>query len=186
MMNHHLVTDEVLHLFQQRGGSEYGGEAITQLEHALQAAWLAEQEHAPATLIAAALLHDIGHLLHTLPDDAPDKGVDDQHEALAADWLATRFPPEVVEPVRLHVAAKRYLCSDSPDYLAGLSEPSRVSLHLQGGLMSQDEQAAFRTHEHWQAATRLRRWDDGAKVPGLETPELDHFAAYLDQALTGS
>src|SRR5262245_38387505 len=105
------TTDEVLALFRQRGGSQYGGEAVTQLEHARQAATFAEREGAAPALIAAALVHDVGHLLHELPDDAPDRGVDDRHETLAAAWLAQRFRPATVAPVAMHVAAKRYLCA---------------------------------------------------------------------------
>lgn len=178
------TTQEVLRLFRERGGSQYGGEAVTQQEHALQAAFFAEREQADATLIAAALLHDVGHLLHSLPDDAPEQGVDDRHEALAAHWLSQRFGPAVVEPVRLHVAAKRYLCATDPDYLRQLSPPSTLSLKLQGGPMSDDEACEFQSHPFYAASVRLRRWDDAAKVPELVTPALEHFATYLDQALS--
>ena len=176
------VTQEILRLFREKGGSQYGGEAVTQQEHALQAALFAEREQADATLIAAALLHDVGHLLHSLPDDAPDQGVDDRHETLAARWLAKRFGPAVVEPVRLHVAAKRYLCVIDSDYLRQLSPPSTLSLKLQGGPMSDDEIRAFQSHPFCEASVRLRRWDDAAKVPELATPSLEHFAQYIDQA----
>src|SRR5579871_1803106 len=134
---------EIDRLFRERGRSRYGGEAVTQLEHALQAAALAEQEGARPALIAAALLHDVGHLLHDLPDDAPERDVDDRHESLAARWLAGRFGPEVVDPVRLHVAAKRYLCATAPGYLDGLSPPSLHSLELQGGPMSPGQARRF-------------------------------------------
>ena len=100
-------VSDALHLFNERGASQYGGESVSQLEHALQAAFFAERQGASANLIAAALLHDVGHLLHALPDDAPSQGVDDAHEELAARWLADRFAPEVCEPVRMHVLAKR-------------------------------------------------------------------------------
>lgn len=176
------ITQEIRRLFQERGDSQYGGEAVTQQEHALQVAFFAERDQADATLIAAALLHDVGHLLHALPDDAPDHGVDDQHETLAARWLAKRFGPEVVEPVRLHVATKRYLCAINPDYLRQLSRPSTLSLKLQGGPMSDDEVREFQSHPFCEASVRLRRWDDAAKVPDLLTPALGHFATYLDQA----
>ncbi|HEX4148408.1 MAG TPA: HD domain-containing protein, partial [Pirellulales bacterium] len=89
----HATTSEILRLFREQGDSQYGGEAVSQLEHALQAAWFAERENAEPALIAAALLHDVGHLLHSLPADAPEHGVDDRHEALAAQWLARRFGP---------------------------------------------------------------------------------------------
>lgn len=182
----HPTTEQIVRLFQQNGNSQYGGEAVSQLQHALQAAWLAEQEGADASLVAAALLHDVGHLLHDLPDDAPDHGVDDRHEVLGERWLDRHFPREVVEPVRLHVDAKRYLCAVDPTYLGLLSEPSALSLRLQGGPMSEAEAAAFRTSPHHERAVRLRRWDDQAKDPTLATPPIEHFAQYLDAAATAA
>ena len=179
----HSTTDEVLTLFRQRGGSQYGGEAVTQLEHALQAATFAEREGAAPALVAAALIHDVGHLLHELPADAPARGVDDRHETLAAAWLAQRFGPPVVAPVAMHVAAKRYLCTVDPGYLGRLSQPSVLSLALQGGPMTPDEVKQFETRPFFQDAVRLRRWDDAAKVVGMATPELDHFARYLHLAV---
>lgn len=174
------VDDEVLRLFAKGGDSQYGGESVTQLEHGLQAALLAEQEGASDELVVAALLHDIGHLLHDLPDDAPDNGVDDLHENLGAAWIKGRFPTSVLEPVRLHVASKRYLCAVEPGYLEALSEPSRVSLHLQGGPMSAEECEAFREGEFFESAIRLRRWDDEAKIAGLETPPLSYFLRHIE------
>jgi phosphonate degradation associated HDIG domain protein len=170
------VVDEILNLFAAHGDSRYGGEAVSQRAHALQAAYFAGQAGADPALVVAALLHDVGHLLHDLPDDAPEQGVDDRHEDLAARWLAGRFGPEVVEPVRLHVAAKRYLCAVEPGYYEALSEPSRISLHLQGGPMSPEEAGRFRTLTHAESALVLRRCDDSAKVPELAVPE---FAAYV-------
>jgi phosphonate degradation associated HDIG domain protein len=175
------TVDDILTLWERRGGSEYGGEAVTQLEHALQSAWQAEQEQAPASLIVAAFLHDVGHLLHELPTDAPDRGIDDAHENSAGNYLKELFPPAVLEPIRLHVAAKRYLCAVDPAYRNQLSGPSVVSLNLQGGAMTDSEVEAFRDNPHHEAAVRLRRWDDAAKVPNLPTPSLDHFADYLRQ-----
>lgn len=176
----HPITAEVLRLFTERGNSQYGGEAVTQLEHALQAAWFAERDGAKPALIAAALLHDVGHLLHLLPDDAPDQGIDDAHESLAAAWLAQRFPPTVAAPAAMHVAAKRYLCAVDRDYLGLLSEPSMQSLRLQGGPMSPAEIEAFESRPFFADAVLLRRWDDAAKVVGLATPDLAHFAQYLN------
>ena len=173
------AVEELIELLESRGDSQYGGEAVTQLEHALQAAALAEREQAPATLITAALLHDVGHLLHNLPDHAPDDGIDDHHETSAGHYLRKLFPPAVTEPVRLHVAAKRYLCAVDPKYLQLLSQPSIVSLGLQGGPMSDAEVAQFRKLPHAEDAVRLRRWDDEAKDPELETPPLAHFAKYV-------
>jgi phosphonate degradation associated HDIG domain protein len=179
---HLPVTREVLELFRLRGDSEYGGEAVTQLEHALQAATFAEREGASAQLIAAALLHDVGHLLHELPADAPDQGIDDRHEALATVWLAERFGPPVVAPVAMHVAAKRYLCAVDGDYFSQLSPPSVQSLALQGGPMATAEIEQFRSRPFYDDAVRLRRWDDAAKIVDMQTPTLEHFARYLDLA----
>ncbi|HEX3658029.1 MAG TPA: HD domain-containing protein [Pirellulales bacterium] len=173
------AAEQVLRLFRQRGDSQYGGEAVSQREHALQAAMFAEQAGAEPSLIAAALLHDVGHLLHVLADDAPDHGIDDRHEALAAAWLQQRFGPPVVEPVRLHVAAKRYLCAVDREYAAQLSPPSVQSLALQGGPMTPEEVTAFEAGPFFAAAVRLRRWDEAAKVVDLPTPDLEHFCSYL-------
>ncbi|MCA9233946.1 MAG: metal-dependent phosphohydrolase [Planctomycetales bacterium] len=162
-----------------RGDSLYGGEAVTQLEHGLQAALLAEQAGAPPSQILAALLHDVGHLLHDLPADAPDQGVDDVHEQLGYEWLAKHFGPQVSEPVRLHVAAKRYLCAVEPEYLATLSAPSLQSLQLQGGPFSADEAAAFQRHPFFRESVDLRRWDDQAKAVGLRTPDIEHFLDFV-------
>jgi len=173
---------QIAELFQQRGNSQYGGECVTQAEHALQAAWSAEQEGADAALITAALLHDIGHLLHDLPDDAPEQGIDDHHENAGYHWLTRWFDASVTEPVRLHVAAKRYLCTVDASYFDQLSPPSIQSLQLQGGVMSADERADFERLAHWQEAVRLRRWDDTAKVANLRTPPLEHFLSYVERA----
>ena len=118
------VIDKIEELFKNKGASLYGGEAVTQEQHALQAAQLAEESGASPSIIAAALLHDVGHLLHNLPDDAPDEGVDDVHEALGDRFLRRWFGPDVSEPVRMHVDAKRYLCAVDPSYLGTLSPPS--------------------------------------------------------------
>ena len=176
----HPISRKVVELFHQKGSSQYGHEAVTQAEHGLQAALLAEQQGAPASLIAAALLHDIGHMLHDLPDDAPDQGIDDRHEILGQVWLVKHFPESVSEPVKLHVDAKRYLCTAEPGYFSILSEPSVQSLKLQGGPMSQAECTQFESNPHYKDAVRLRRWDDEAKIENLETPSIEYFAKYLD------
>jgi len=155
---------------------------VSMTEHGLQAAFLAEQENAGPALIAAALLHDIGHLLHGLPEDLAEQGIDSEHESLASAWLSQYFPPGVSEPVRLHVAAKRYLCVVEPGYLPALSSASQLSLSLQGGPMSEAEAARFAGERFSSDAVRLRRWDDLAKVPARKTPSLDHYRAILEAA----
>lgn len=167
----------LLDLLAQRGSGAYLGEAVTQREHALQAAQLAEQAGAAPALIVAALLHDIGHILGPGDDGLPPN--DDQHEVAAARWLAQWFPSEVTEPIRLHVAAKRYLCATRPGYREQLSPASQHSLRLQGGTYTPEEAAAFAAGPHAEAAALLRLWDDAAKIPGLATPDLEHYRPLL-------
>ena len=182
----HPAIDTIIQLFEERGGSEYGGEAVTQLQHALQCATLAKETGTEASLIAAALLHDIGHLMHDLPDDAPELGVDDIHEVAAAGFLERHFIPAVTQPVRLHVMAKRYLCSTDPGYLSLLSAPSVLSLGLQGGLLSSEEIAAFEKNEFAAAAVQLRKWDDVAKDAEAVSASLESFVPYLVVSLKQS
>jgi phosphonate degradation associated HDIG domain protein len=177
------VIDSIVTLLREKGNGAYFGEAVTETEHALQCAHLAEQSGASPELIAAALLHDVGHLLHGLPEDAAERGLDGRHEAEGAAWLRVHFGPAVVDPVRLHVAAKRYLCAVEPDYHAGLSEASRRSLRLQGGPMSPDEVRRFEQEPWFRSAVAVRRWDDAAKVPGLVVPGLDHYRPRLEAVL---
>jgi predicted HD phosphohydrolase len=125
-------ADEVIQLMRKRGGEAYFGEPVSQLEHALQAAWFATQANSAPSLIAAAQLHDIGHVLHDLPENVAD-GIDTRHEEAGYQWLLSRFGSAVAEPVRAHVAAKRYLCRVDPNYFAQLSPASVHSLALQGG-----------------------------------------------------
>ncbi len=172
-------VEEILRLFQTRGRDAYLGEPVSQAEHALQSAHLAVLEGAPDSLVVAALLHDVGHLLHDLGDDAADRGIDDRHERSGAAWLAKTFGPEVAEPARLHVDAKRYLCAVEPSYLEGLSPGSKLSLALQGGPMTPEEVEHFESNPHHLDAVRLRRWDDQAKIPGLKVPGLEKYTDQL-------
>ncbi len=181
------MTDEdpvdcLIRLFEERGDAAYIGEPVSQTEHALQTAWAAERAGAGGSLIVAALLHDVGHLLHDLPENCANAGIDDAHEILGARWLDRHFGPDIAEPVRLHVDAKRFLCATDPAYLGILSEASVRSLKLQGGPFVPDEAAKFRNHPHAEAAVALRRFDEQAKVPGLPTPALEHFRSYLEAA----
>lgn len=175
------VIDRIIQLFDERGSALYGGEAVSQTQHALQAALAAENENAGPELITAALLHDLGHLLHNLPEDAADHGINDNHEELACRWLNRYFRPEVTEPIRLHVAAKRYLCATDPTYLGKLSNASKLSLQIQGGPFSQPEVDDFRKNPHFQAAVRLRHWDDLAKVKDLTTPDIRYYRKFIEQ-----
>lgn len=173
------AVEEIEALFERRGQREYLGEPVSQLEHALQTALLAEQSGASPALITAALLHDVGHLLDDNADDPAKMRHDLAHEATAARWLASAFPDAVTRPVELHVAAKRFLCATDPEYVAKLSPASAASLRLQGGPMSAGEVAAFRADPHAEDAVRLRRWDEQAKVAGMVTPDVAHFRRYL-------
>lgn len=177
------IIADILQLFNEKGHSEYGGEAVTQLEHALQTATLARENSASDQLITAALLHDIGHLLHDLPNDAPLKGIDDVHENTAAVFLRKYFPEAVTEPVRLHVMAKRYLSSTEETYYSLLSEPSKQSLVLQGGLMSSAEVSVFEQNPFFSDAVKLRKWDDQAKVQELTTAPVEDFEKNIGVSL---
>lgn len=182
------IVDRLSGLFANQGGELYGGEAVTQLEHALQAAQLAEEQGSPAHEIVSALLHDIGHLIHDLGEDCAERGIDDTHERSGADWLEAEagFHDAVTQPVRLHVPAKRFLCAVDAEYHANLSDASQLSLSLQGGPFTDDQVAAFRETPYSESAVRLRTWDDKAKQPGLPTPPLQHFLGLIDPSMFAS
>jgi predicted HD phosphohydrolase len=197
--------------FASEGAQDYLGEPVTQAAHMLQAAALAERDGASDALIAAALLHDVGHFIDAVSGRHPgagpgtgtgagpgagpgtgagpgarsgtgpgaDSGADRKHQESGASWLAQWFGPEVTEPVRLHVAAKRYLCAAEPEYAAVLSPASVASLNVQGGAMQQPELTAFEAEPHAAAAIRVRRWDDAAKDPDAPVPSFDHFRPLL-------
>lgn len=168
------VVDFVTSLFDARGGGTYE-EDISQYAHALQCAALAEADGAARPLVVAALLHDIGHLVMTDADPEQDA----HHERIAASMLSPWFGPDIVEPVALHVAAKRYLVTTDPSYLAGLSLASLGSLELQGGPMSPDERVEFEALPYFSDACRLRRWDDLAKDVDAVTPAWSHYAPMM-------
>ena len=173
------LRQELLDIFVGRATRRYGLSEINQLQHALQAAALAESEGAPPATVLASLLHDVGHMIHRLGEDPAARGVDDMHEELGARWLTERFGAEVSEPVRLHVAAKRYLCAVEADYFGKLSPDSVRSLELQGGPMSAEEIEAFRRNPLHAEAVRLRRYDEAAKDPRAQTPDFDHFLSHV-------
>ncbi|MBW4467899.1 MAG: HD domain-containing protein [Pegethrix bostrychoides GSE-TBD4-15B] len=170
--------------YQKHGHRQYG-ETVTELQHALQTATFARQRDESDAMVAAALLHDFGHLLHSSGEEIAQQGIDMRHENLGANHLAAHFSSAIVEPIRLHVEAKRYLCWADPAYLAELSGASQLSLRLQGGPMDAAEAAQFQRHEYYSAALRLRRYDDMGKVPGMATPALEDFRAMLAALLVG-
>ena len=172
-------------LYAERGTRRYGLNSISQLEHALQGAALSASAGDTDALVVATLLHDIGHMIHGLGESPAKRGIDDRHEVLAADFLARRFGPDVTEPIRLHVAAKRYLCAVEPAYATRLSPDSVRSLALQGGPMSTEEIRDFEAKEYWRDAVKLRRYDEGAKVPGLDVPQFASYAPRIAAASQG-
>lgn len=177
-----LTIDDIASLFRSRGHEQYDGEPVTQLEHALQAGHLAEQAGADSALISAAFLHDIGHLLHDFGPTPTMQGTDDVHQYRCLPFLRPLFSSATLEPIKLHVEAKRYLCAVDPAYYGMLSEDSRRSLVLQGGIFNPEQVEKFAALPYAQAAIDLRRWDDLAKVNNAPTPGLVHFMTHLIRA----
>lgn len=177
------VVDYIVSLFNEMGDKSYLGEGISQAEHGLQCAVVADQFESKDALIAAALLHDIGHFLHDFDEDCADHGIDSQHENVGADWLAKYFPASVSEPVRMHVDAKRYLCATQPNYADMLSSASVHSLKLQGGPMSKGEVKHFQTSPHLEDALNLRRYEEAGKSKGVKTPPIEHYRLLMEKLL---
>jgi len=173
------VVAELERLFTEQGASEYLGEPVTQAAHMLQSAARARTEAADDALVAAALLHDVGHFIGAISGAELMAGTDNRHSHAGADWLARWFPEQVTEPVRLHVAAKRYLCAVEPGYFDRLSAASVYTLGVQGGPMSAEEAAAFEAGRYAAQAVALRRWDEAAKDPHADVPEFSHYRALL-------
>lgn len=172
-------VDQVFEVLATGGGTAYFGEPVTVLEHSLQAASVIRSDGGPETLVAAALLHDLGHLLHLEGEDAAQRGLDTRHEELGAAALGDHLPASVLEPIRMHVAAKRYLCFAEPEYMQDLSPASLESLGLQGGPMTAAEAEEYLATPHAGDAVALRRADDAAKIAGLEVPGLDTYRALV-------
>jgi phosphonate degradation associated HDIG domain protein len=168
-------ADQIMEIYASRGNDHYG-EDVSQREHAEQCAHHARADGASDELVIAALLHDIGHLLHKFGEDAADRGIDTKHERIGAGFLARALPPGVTEPVALHVRAKRYLATTNPDYLNCLSGASMQSFILQGGVMSGEEVEAFLAEPHHAGAMKLRAYDELGKVAGME---IAGFASYM-------
>jgi phosphonate degradation associated HDIG domain protein len=175
-----LCIEQITHLFRTQGALQYGAEAINQERHALQCAHMAEQSGASSALVTAALLHDLGHLLPK--PSVVASGVDDLHQFLVIPFLRGLFTDAVLEPIRMHVDAKRYLCHVERPYWAGLSAASQSSLKSQGGPFSKAEAATFMTQPFALDAVALRRWDDLAKDPAAKTPPWAHYVAVLEKA----
>jgi gamma-butyrobetaine dioxygenase len=184
-------VDRLAELFASEGAADYLGEPVTVAQHLLQAGALAQGAGAPPALVAAALLHDAGHLRGADPlADGQEPsgrelmaGTDNDHGERGAAWLARWFGPAVTEPVRLHVAAKRYLCAAEPGYFALLSPASVYTLSLQGGPMTPAEAAAFAPGPHADGAVAVRRWDDAAKDPAADVPGFAWYRPLLQGLL---
>lgn len=177
------IVPFIADIFHRRGAESYLGEEVTMSEHMLQGAELAEQAGAADEIVAAALLHDIGHYTNEFPEDALEKGTDNLHEEAGARVLEAFFPTIVTDCVRHHVAAKRYLCATDPDYFAKLSAASVHTLNLQGGPMDADEVAAFAKNPNLPAILQVRIWDDQGKVKGHVTPPFAHYAPLLQRVV---
>lgn len=178
--------NSIIQILSTKGDEQYGTEAVSQLEHALQCATLAEANNANPELITASLLHDFGHLVHNLGEDAAVRGIDDRHEYRALGYLKTIFPLAVTEPIRMHVKAKRYLCAVNKDYWDSLSPASKTSLELQGGVFSEAEVKEFINQPYAEDAVKLRMWDDLAKVKGLKTPDVEYFMPAMEKLIINS
>ncbi len=174
-----FITD----IFVRRGAESYLGECVTMSEHMLQGAVFAERDGAPDELVAAALLHDIGHYTNEFGEDYIDQGIDNLHDEAGARVLEPFFPPMVTECVRLHVAAKRYLCATDPSYYGKLSQASIKTLGFQGGPMSDAEVVEFRKNPYFDAAVRVRLWDEAGKVKGMRTPPIEHYGPLLQRVV---
>ena len=170
-----LSLDDIGQLFAAHGASQYSGEPVTQLQHALQTAWLAEQAGADDEMVTASLLHDLGHLLNDQGETPSLRGIDDTHQYFALPFLRDLFSERVLNPIKLHVDAKRYLCHVDAGYWAALSVDSKRSLTLQGGIYSAEACAAFIHQPGAADAVILRQWDDRAKDASILTPPLTHF-----------
>jgi predicted HD phosphohydrolase len=165
------ALDDLLDPLRTSGRTTYGGEPVSVADHSLQTAAAAERDGASRPLTVASLFHDIGWLL---TGDRP-------HEMRGSIFLAQFFGPPVTDPVRLHVPAKRYLCTVDVGYESTLSEASRQTFRLQGGRLDEGGLASFDAETHAEDAIRLRRYDDEAKVPGAETPDLAHFIPLISE-----
>jgi gamma-butyrobetaine dioxygenase len=175
--------DRLFMILRQQGQADYGETAVSQYEHALQCAVAAERAGASPMLIASALLHDIGHLTNAADRDATRRGEDAGHERIGAALLAQWFGDKVAAPVRLHVAAKRYLTAVEPGYRERLSASSEMSLMVQGGPFDAEATQRFIALPLAADAVRLRRWDEGAKLAGAPIPDLEHFRPFLERCL---
>jgi len=172
------IIEEILAAFAACGHLDYG-ESISMQEHMLQSAFLAESKGEDDAVVVATLLHDYGHLVCNMPNNTFEEGIDNYHEDAGADALQDWFGDEIVGAVRLHVAAKRYLCAATPAYRDKLSPASITTLAVQGGPMDEQEMAEFRKLAGHRMALKVRVYDDLGKEKQMERPELEHYIPKL-------
>ncbi|MEM1300446.1 MAG: HD domain-containing protein [Pseudomonadota bacterium] len=182
-LNRETIVPFLAEIFEKNANGEYLGERVTIGAHMLQCALLAEQAGAPDDVVAAALLHDVGHFTHEFETDAADQGIDTVHEEAGAKILADWFPRLVIDCVRCHVDAKRYLCAVDPSYYGKLSDASIYSLKLQGGPMSPEEVTEFESNPGLNDIVQVRLWDEMGKDPDLNTPGFMHYAPLLQRVV---
>jgi predicted HD phosphohydrolase len=176
------IIDEIFENMQRNEHVEYG-EQVTIVAHSLQTAVFAESDGADDLMIAAAFLHDYGHFVHDLGEDIADKGIDAIHEELGAAALQAYFVPEVIEPMRLHVAAKRYLVATDAAYVKNVSPASMLSLKVQGGPFNKKEVGEFEANPYYKRALQLRLYDEAGKIPDMEVPDYEYYRPFLEKAL---
>ncbi len=184
------MTDRLLDALARSGARRYGGEVVSELEHALQCAELAREGAADEELQLACLLHDVGRyaidqsvVADTLEATRIGPSARGHHE-VGADLLAPWVSERIAWCVRMHADAKRYLCATEPAYSARLSPASRRTLELQGGVMTADDAARFGGHPWANDAIALRRWDDEAKVVGKATRTLNEWAPVIRRCVS--
>lgn len=177
MMIANTVADEIIDLYRHHGGSEYAGEKVTQLEHMVQAAQLAEMQGYDEEVVLAAFLHDIGHICETAQGDNEmgGYGIKDHEEAGAEFLRGNGFSERLITLVQSHVEAKRYLTYKYPDYYGQLSEASRKTLEYQGGRMSETEAGDYEKQPLFDLIIQMRRWDDDAKLLDRPVPDLEKY-----------
>ena len=179
-INHFNIVNHIEDIFNRRGAESYLGEDVTMAQHMLQAAQCAEESGADGSLIVAALLHDIGHYKNEIPETALAKGINNYHEEAGANFLEDYFPVSVIEPIRQHVSAKRYLCAVKSNYFQSLSVASVHTLNLQGGPMNENEIKEFEKNAYLDDCVKLRYCDEGAKDPERVHPQFSYFRALVE------
>lgn len=182
-MNRDTIVEFILDLFAQRGAEEYMGESVSMAQHMEQSAACAVADAAPDDMVIAALLHDIGHFVGDFPIDSLENGIDNRHQEIGAKFLEPYYPSSVTEPIRLHVAAKKYLCAVDDHYFENLSSASKQSLQVQGGPMEKAEIEIFKANYHHQAAIKVRLYDDDGKVAGLDIKPVGSYREKLESLL---